>query len=163
MSNSDFGQWVEIAFDCLPLRTVTRTDVPLDASPALAQRILRVKAAIEQHGTLNTYFLHDATCTFYLTNDRREGMVQFAFQGVVLTDAGDLVAKSCDLDVLLQKETCDWLDQSIVDWLAATVRRAVLVEFNRYIAAGDLKKAQERIERIQKASDESGGYVGMYL
>lgn len=163
MSKIEFGEWVEIAFDCLPLRTVTRTDVPLDASPGLAAKMLRVKAAIEKHGTLNTYFLHNASCSFHFTNDPREGMVQFAFQGVVLTDPADLSARSCELEIALERETCEWLDQSIVDWLKASVKVAVLVEFNRYIAAGDLRKAQERIEKIQKASDQVGGYVGMYL
>lgn len=163
MANTEYGQWVEIEFDCLPLRTVNRTDVPLDASPELAAKMLLVKAAIERHGTLNAYFLHNASCTFHFTNDPRVGMVQFAFHGVVMTDSGDQMARSGDLEVVLERETCGWLDQSIVDWLSDTVKHAVVSEFNRYIAAGDLRKAQERIERIQKASDESGGFVGMYL
>jgi hypothetical protein len=37
------------------------------------------------------------------------------------------------------------------------------LEFNRYIQAGDLQKVQERLDRIQRASDEAGGFVGMYL
>lgn len=157
------GRWVEVEFDCMPLRTVPRVDVPIDASPKLAEKILRVKCAIEKHGTLNTYYLHNAHCTYHLTNDPNQGMLQFAFDGVVLTDEKDLEARSCDLQVELLRETCSWLHQAIVDWLAETVHRNVLIEFNRYISQGDLSKTLERIEQIQKASDESGGFVGMYL
>jgi hypothetical protein len=157
------GQWVQVEFDCMPLRTVPRVDVPLDASPLLTTKILRVKAAIEKHGTLNAYYLHNATCTYHLTNDPSQGMMQFEFEGVVLTDERDLVARSCELSVELRRETCGWLNQAIVDWLAETVHRNVLIEFNRYIAVGDLSKTIQRVESIQKASDEAGGYVGMYL
>jgi hypothetical protein len=156
-------RWVEIVFDCLPLRTVSRVDVPIDASPKLAAKMLRIKAAIEKHGTLNSYYLHAATCTFYLTNDPLQGMVQFSFEGTVLTDTHDVEARSADLTVTLARETCSWINQTIVDWLSETVPRAVLVEFNRYIRAGDLTQAIQRIEKIQKASDEAGGFVGMYL
>lgn len=156
-------RWVEIVFDCMPLRTVPRLDVPLDASPKLAQKMLRVKAAIDKHGTVNSYFLHNASCTFHLTNDPQQGMLQYTFEGVVLTDAKDLAAHSCDLSVELQRETCGWLNQAVVDWLAETVQRAVLVEFNRFISDGDLTKTVQRIELLEKANEESGGFVGMYL
>ena len=156
-------RWVEVVFDCLPLRTVPRTDVPIDASPKLAAKMLRIKAAIEKHGTLNSYYLHNASCTFHFTNDPLDGMVQFTFEGVVMTDTSDLEARSADLKVELARETCSWINQTIVDWLNATVPRAVRVEFNRYIGAGDLSQAIKRMEKIQQASDAAGGFVGMYL
>ncbi|RMF38623.1 MAG: hypothetical protein D6753_15510 [Planctomycetota bacterium] len=162
-ASPQYGKWVEISFDCLPLRCVPRTDVPLDASPKLAEKMLRVKHAIEKHGTLNTYYLHNAECTFHLTNDPNLGMIQFGFEGVVMTDAQDLEARNCELTVDLIRETCTWLNQAIVRWLADSVQYAVLVEFNRYIQAGDLSKAVERMRQIEQASDQSGGYVGMYL
>lgn len=157
------GQWVEVTFECMPLRTVPRVDVPLDASPKLAAKILRVKAALEKHGSLNSYYLHNASCTYHLTNDPQQGMMEFEFEGVVLTDLQDLEARKCDLQITLRRETCSWLNESIVQWLSETVRRNVLIEFNRYILQGDLTKTLERIEQTQRASDESGGYVGMYL
>lgn len=163
MEKIEYGNWVDIGFDCLPLRTVARVDIPIDASPVLAEKMLRVKHAIEKHGVLNSYFLHNAHCIFHFTNDPREGMVEFSFDGTVLTDAADLHTQSCDLRVELVRETCSWLNQAIVDWLTASVQRAVHLEFDRYIQAGDLQKVQERLERIQRASDESGGFVGMYL
>ncbi len=163
MNSESNGRWVEIEFDCMPLRTVPRVDVPLDASPKLAAKILRVKQALEKHGSLNAYYLHNATCTYHLTNDPLQGMMEFEFEGVVLTDELDLQPRSCDLQVSLLRETCSWLNQAIVDWLAETVERNVLVEFNRYISVGDLSKTLERIERTQQASDDAGGYVGMYL
>ena len=38
-----------------------------------------------------------------------------------------------------------------------------MVEFDRYIAAGDLAQTVQRIEAIQARSDAAGGYLGMYL
>ncbi len=159
----EFGQWVEVEFDCLPLRSVTRVDVPIDASPKLADKMLRLKAALETHGTLGSYFLHNATCRFHLTNDPMNGMLQYSFEGVILTDENDMNPRCCDLQVELVKETCSWLNQSIVDRLSETVQRTVMVEFERYIAAGDLNATIERLEKLQRESDETGGFVGMYL
>jgi hypothetical protein len=63
----------------------------------------------------------------------------------------------------LNRETCEWLTEPVVQWFAETVPRSVAVEFDRYIEAGDLEKAKQRIEKIQAASDDAGGFVGMYL
>ena len=56
-----------------------------------------------------------------------------------------------------------WLTQPAVRWLALSARHAVEAEFNRYIAAGDLNRALERIAREQAASDAAGGFLGMNL
>ena len=154
---------VEISFDCLPLRSVGRLDVPLDASAKYRQRCERIKMAIEKHGSHNTYYLYNAVCSFRLTNDDAVGMVQFSFEGTLLTDADDRQAERCDLQIELQSETCDWLTEPVVHWFRETVQRAVAVEFNRYIEAGDLAKTAERIEKIRAESDQAGGFVGMYL
>ena len=55
------------------------------------------------------------------------------------------------------------VDEKTVEWLKNTVGHAVEIEFNRYIAAGDLSKAIDRIERDQAASDAAGGFLGMNL
>jgi hypothetical protein len=65
--------------------------------------------------------------------------------------------------VELVRETCDWLTEPAVEWFQETVRQAVLVEFNIYIDAGDLRRTAERMAQIQEQYSESGGYVGMYL
>jgi hypothetical protein len=156
-------RWVEISFDCLPLRSVTRLDVPLDASPKYQMFCERVKQAIERHGSLNTYYLYNAHCTYHLTNDAELGLLDYRFEGTVLTDADDLHCKTCDLTVSLDRESCDWLTQPVVDWFAESVSRSVACEFDRYIQAGDLQRAKQRVEEIQKACDEGGGFVGMYL
>ncbi|QEG39139.1 hypothetical protein [Roseimaritima ulvae] len=157
------GNWVEIEFDCLPLRTVTRLDVPVDASPKYEQFVLRVKEAINKHGTLNTYYLYQAHCTYHLTNDPQRGMVRFSFEGTVLTDQQDRHSKQGDLIVSLDQETCAWLTEPMVEYLSESVRQAVLVEFDRYIEAGDLEQTKQRIAKQQAESDEAGGFVGMYL
>ena len=157
------GRWVEIEFDCLPLRSVTRLDVPLDASPVYEQFVLRVKQAIGKHGSHNAYYLHRGKCEFHLTNSQEQGRVAFQFEGTALTDEKDLKTRSIDLSVQLDQETCPWLSEPSVAFLEESVRHAVVVEFNRYIDAGDLATAQARIESIQAQSDQEEGFVGMYL
>jgi hypothetical protein len=162
-ASSAAGQWVEIEFDCLPLRTVTRLDVPVDASPAYEQFVLRVKAAIEKHGTHNAYYVYSASCTFHLTNDPQNGMVRYSVEGVVLTDDTDQKSRACDLGVRLDRETCSWLTEPIVDFLAESVKHAMMAEFDRYILAGDLEKTRQRMEKIKAEAEAAGGFIGMYL
>lgn len=154
---------VTITFDCLPLRSIDRMDIPLDASPAFRARCERILAAMEKHGKQNAYYLHSAHCVFRLANSDSIGMIDFSFEGTVLTDDSDQKTRGADLHVELVKETCDWLSENIVEWFQETVSRAVAVEFDRYIAAGDLDKTVARIEKLQSESDAQGGFVGMYL
>jgi len=156
-------RWVEIRFDCLPLRNATHLRVPEDASPKLEEKFSRMQNAIADHGTHNSYYLHNAICKFHLTNDPSLGMICFAFEGTLLTDGRDCKSVRADLAVELQEENCGWLNQQVVSWLSESVHRAVLVEFDRYIAAGDLEKVRARIAALEKTVDESGGFIGMYL
>ncbi len=157
------SQYVDIEFECLPLRSVGRLDIPIDASPAYQARCERIKKALEAHGSLNSYFLYNARCTFHLTNQPDFGMLEYRFEGTLLTDSTDQHAVHADLHVELVRETVDWLTEPASAWLAETVGRAVRVDFDRYIAAGDLAQTIERINRLQAQSDASGGYLGMYL
>jgi len=157
------GHWVEIEFDCLPLRSIGRMDVPVDASPVYEQFVLRVKEAMARHGSHNTYYLHRGLCKYHLTNDPKRGEVVFAFEGTVMTDTEDRQTRAVELSVQLERETCQWLSEPVVGFLSESVQHAVLVEFDRYIAAGDLKKTEERISAITEQSDSADGFVGMYL
>jgi hypothetical protein len=157
------GQWVEIEFDCLPLRSLPRLVVPADASPGFARLIGRIQQAVDQHGTHNAYYLHRAKCCFHVTNDPQVGMLAYTFEGTVLTDAEDRRVRACDLQVKLQGETCEWLTEPIVQWFTDSVPRAVMVEFDRYIAAGDLARTEARLRELQAQSDAAGGFVGMFL
>ena len=156
-------RWVDISFDCLPLRTVDRLDVPIDASPKYRARCERIKAAFEKHGALNSYYLYNARCIYHLANSDQLGLVRFRFEGTVLTDEEDRTCRGCDLAVKLSGETCEGLTEPIVEWFSQSVPRSVAVEFDRYIEAGDLEKAKERVEKIRAASEDAGGFVGMYL
>jgi hypothetical protein len=156
------GQWVEIEFDCLPLRSISRLDVPVDASPKYEQFILRVKAAMAKHGTLNTYYLHRGACVYHLTNDPKRGEVVFGFEGTVMTGAKDVRTRAVDVSVELIRESCEWLNEPMVEFLSESVRQALLVEFDRYIEAGDLEKTRQRIEKMQNEGDPDS-FVGMYL
>jgi hypothetical protein len=157
------SRWVEISFDCLPLRSVGRMDIPLDASPKFRERCERIKAALSRHGSFNTYYLYNAGCKFHLTNQNDVGMLEFRFEGTIITDASDLAAQHADLAVDLVRETCDWLTAPVVEWFHQSVQHAVRVEFDRYIDAGDLAKAKERMAKLQAEIEKSGGYLGMYL
>jgi hypothetical protein len=154
---------VAITFDCTPLRSVPRLDIPLDASPAYRSRLERMQRAVGRHGTRNTYYLTDGSCTFRFTNDPAGGWVLFSYEGTLLTDDTDAKTIGSDLEITLDQETCDWLTQPAVEWLRLSVKHAVEAEFDRYIAAGDLSRALERLAREQAQIDASGGYLGMNL
>jgi len=154
---------IAITFECTPLRSVPRLDIPLDASPRYRAHLERMQRAVAAHGTRNAYYLTDGSCTFRFTNDPESGWVRFRFEGTVFTDSSDLKTTGGDLTIEIDVETCDWLTQPAVEWLTISVKHAVEAEFDRYIAAGDLAKARERIAREQAASDEAGGFLGMNL
>ena len=155
--------WVDVSFDCLPLRSVGRLEIPLDASPRYKQRCMDIKAAMEKHGSHNSYYLYNAQVTFHLTNAEDVGMLQFRLEGTVLTDAADEKSLRTDLQVELLRETCDWLTEPVVQWFQETVPRTVVVEFDRYIAAGDLEKPRRRLEEIESQADNQDGFMGMHL
>jgi hypothetical protein len=154
---------VDIQFDCVPLRTLGSTAIPDDASPKFRALVTRILQARDAHGSLNSYYLHRAHCCFFFTNDPQIGSVRFTFEGTVLTDSEDRKTRHCHLQIHLEQETCPWLNEGIVTWLAESVHQAVRVEFDRYIAAGDLSRAEERLKEIQKQSDALGGFLGMHL
>jgi hypothetical protein len=154
---------VHVAFDCQPLRSLGRLDIPIDASPRFRRKLERIQAAIAVHGTRNTYYLTNAVCRFQLTSDTAIGMIEFSIEGTVLTDQSDTRTVGSDLAITLERETCDWLTQPAVEWLMVSAKRAVEVEFDRYISAGDLSRAVARLEQEQQHVDESGGFLGMNL
>ena len=155
--------YVDISFDCLPLRSIGRLDIPMDASPKYREKLQRVKHALETHGTLGPYYLHNAACKFHLTNEPDLGMIEFRFEGTVFTDSTDTNTERADLQIELVRETVDWLTEPVVHWFHESVIHAVKAEFNRYIASGDLAQTVERLKKLESQLDKSGGYVGMYL
>ena len=156
-------RWVEISFDCLPLRSVTRLDIPLDASPAYRQRCERIQEAMQKHGTHNSYYVYNARCKYHLINRDGEGEIEFRFEGTVLTDQQDMHCRQCDLHVELVGETCEWLTEPVAQWFAESVPRAMAAEFDYYIAAGDLEKTRDRLQKLDADTDDLGGFVGMHL
>ena len=163
MDGPNAARYVEITFDCLPLRSIGRMDIPLDASPKFRAKCERIKAAIAAHGSTNTFYLHNAACVYHLTNEPALGMLHFEFDGTVMTDEVDRKTIAAHLDVTLKRETCEWLTEPIVAWFKDTVARAVKIEFDRYIAAGDLKRTEERFAKVQAEIEKSGGFLGMGL
>jgi hypothetical protein len=157
------NRWVDITFHCLPLRSVPSFTAPVDASDEMTEIFRKLRAAAQKHGLHNTYYLHEGKCTFHLTNHDQIGVIEFAFEGTVLTDADDLRTLGSDLQATLIGETCDWLVAPVVAWFADTVREAVKVEFDRFIAAGDLQKTIQRMKQLQASSDAQGGFLGAWL
>ncbi len=151
---------VDIEFDCLPLRSVARVDVPLDASPSYRARCEQLQQAIEAHGGENAYFLYNTRCTYRLANSNIENMLRFSFDGTLLTDGSDCKAERAEVNVELVAETCDGVPSSVMDWFRAAVVRAVLVEFDRFIAAGRLADRVGQLGKIDSITDVAG-FAGM--
>ena len=156
-------RWVEISFDCLPLRTVACFAPPVDATHQETNLYRKLRQAAEKHGIHNAYYLHGGQCVFHMTNDEQVGMLKFHFEGVVLTDEKDMSTRVCDLTAELAGDTCDWLVAPVVEWFVQSLFRALKIEFDRFIAAGDLDKTVKRLERLQAESDAKGGYMGLGL
>ncbi len=157
------SQTVDITFDCIPLRSMGRFDIPLDATPEQKAFGERIRLAVRRHGLYNTFYLCNAKCVFHLTNHHEIGMLRFDFEGTVMTDQEDRKTIGCDLTAELEQEVCDWLTAPIVEWFKETVAEAVKIEFDRYIQAGDLQKTVERMERLQAETAAHGGFLGMGL
>lgn len=147
---------VDIAFDCLPLRTVARLDVPLDASESLQRRAVSIKAAFEAYGPERTYFLYNARCIYRFANSEVEGICRFEFEGVVRTDAGDRKCEETSLEVRLVSETCGGIPPAASAWLAQQVERAVAIEFDRFIAAGQLTDRSASDSALRDLGDLAG-------
>lgn len=147
---------VDIAFDCLPLRSVARLDVPLDASDALKQRAARIQSAFDAYGPDRTYFLYHARCIYRFANSEVEGVCRFEFEGVVRTDAGDRKCEETSLDVHLVSETCGGIPPQAAAWLAQRVQHAVAVEFDRFIAAGTLDVVATSESELRHLGDLAG-------
>src|SRR4051812_35623947 len=97
---------VDIAFDFLPLRSIARVDVPIDASPAFRARCERLRQAIASHVGENAYFLYNTRCVYHLANSDIDNMLRFSFDGTLVTDRSDCKAERADLKVSLVAETC---------------------------------------------------------
>ncbi len=153
---------VEIAFDCLPLRLIGRLDTPLDASEVYRARQQRIAAALENADPQRSYYLYNARCVFRLANSEIEGMVRFEFEGIVVTDASDLLTERVDLNIQLVRKTCHGTSPEVEKWLARCVERAVAIEFDRFIAAGQLSQRTSELGTIERLSDLTG-FSGMHV
>jgi hypothetical protein len=151
--------YVDIAFDCLPLRSVGRLDVPLDASPALRARLGQLQRAIDVHGTENAYFLYNTRCVYRLANSDVENMLRFTFDGILVTDRSDCKADRADLAIELAAETCGTIPSDVLAWFRGVVRRAVLIEFDHFIAAGSLAARVSDLGKIESIA-ELRGFAG---
>ncbi len=149
---------VDISFSCLPLRSVGRLDVPIDASGIYRIRYGRLREALKSHDAERTYYLYDAHCVFHLANSEVEGMVRFDFEGIVLTDAGDALTDHIELDVQLASETCGGVPAEVEAWLKQRVEKAVAIEFDRFIAAGQLAGRTDELGQLERLS-ELGGFL----
>jgi hypothetical protein len=153
---------IDIAFDCLPHRSVGRVDIPLDASPEFHARLEHLKRSIDKHGVDNAYFLYNSRCVYRLANSDIEGMLRFSFEGTLLTDRSDAKAASVDLDVELVSETCGGVPAVVLEWFCAAVGRAVLVEFDRFITAGHLEQRVNELDAMTHLASLAS-FKGMHV
>ncbi len=157
---ADFTPRIEIAFDCLPLRSVGRVDAPLDASDAFRRRAEKIKGALAEFGAERTYFLYNGHCVFRFANSDIDGTCRFEFEGVVRTDAGDRKFHDAMIDSHLASDTCEGVPDAVQAWLAARVEQAVGIEFDRFIAAGQLAERAGALGAATNLAD-IGGLSGM--
>jgi hypothetical protein len=87
-------------------------------------------------------------------------MLRFTFDGVVLTDRSDYKADRADLQVELAAETCGGVPPAALEWLRGVVNRAVLVEFDRFIAAGQLAARVRELGDVTSLTSV-GDFAGM--
>ena len=136
--------------------------MPLDASPGFRARCEHLKRAIDTHGTANAYFLYNARCVYRLANSDIDGMLRFSFEGTVLTDLSDVKAERADLAIQLTGETCGGLPAEVEAWFRGVVERAVLIEFDRFIAAGSLAERVGQLGEVTQLADLAD-FAGMNL
>jgi hypothetical protein len=151
---------VDIAFDCLPLRSIARVDIPIDASPDHRARSERLRRAFDAYAGENAYFLYNTRCTYRLANSDIDNMLRFSFDGTVLTDRSDCKADRTDLDIVLTAETCGGIPPAALDWLRGIIQRAVLIEFDRFIEDGQLAERIKQLGSIDSVTDVAG-FAGM--
>ncbi|MEX0792406.1 MAG: hypothetical protein WD045_04685 [Pirellulaceae bacterium] len=159
-------RYVEIEFDCLPLRSIERLDIPLDASPKFQEHCLRVKEALEKHGSLNTYFLHNARCTYRLLNHPTDGMIQFAFSGTVLTDSEDLTSQGSDLTVNTVQGNLPLAvrtDRAVVQRNRRTERHGGVRPLHRRRRSGKNQAANRQNQRGKRRERRVSGNVSLRL
>jgi hypothetical protein len=133
----------------LTSRSIGRVDVPLDASPAFRLRCQQLQQAIEKHGSENSYYLYNTHCILRFANSDVANMIRFSFDGTVLTDRSDGKADRADLNVEFVAETCNGIPFDVLAWFYRVVERAVLIEFDRFIAAG---RRDARVDQLGQVS-----------
>lgn len=151
---------VDIAFDCLPLRTIGRVDVPIDASPAFRARCERLQRAMDSHSAENAYFLYNTRCVYRLANSDIDNMLRFSFDGVLLTDRSDAKSDRAELTIELRSETCGHVTPEVMAWFRQVVERAVLIEFDHFIAAGRRDERIHDLGHVDSITDVSD-FAGM--
>ena len=128
----------------------------MDASGIYRIRYERLREALRSHSAQRTYYLYDAHCVFRLANSEIEGMIRFDFEGIVLTDAGDVLTDHVELDVKLASETCDGIPAEVEAWLKQRLEKVVAIEFDRFIAAGQLSSRTTELGQLECLSDFGG-------
>ena len=76
-------------------------------------------------------------------------MLRFSFDGTVLTDRSDCKAVRADLAIELVAETCGTVPPDVLAWFRGVVRRAVLIEFDHFIAAGSLASRMSALGSVE--------------
>ena len=87
-------------------------------------------------------------------------MLRFSFEGTVLTDRSDAKADRADLAVELQAQTCGTMPPDVVAWFRDVIKKAVLIEFDHFIAAGRLAQRVNDLGTVDSVADLTG-FAGM--
>jgi len=81
-------------------------------------------------------------------------MLRFSFAGTVLTDISDCRADRADLNVDLTADTSGGsMTPEVLAWFRQMVHRAVLIEFDRFISAGQLAERVSKLGLVANIND----------
>ena len=88
-------------------------------------------------------------------------MLRFSFTGTVLTDISDCRADRADLAIELAADTTGGsMPSEVLAWFRQVVERTVLIEFDRFISAGQLAQRVTQLGLLKSLS-ELPDFAGM--
>jgi hypothetical protein len=91
-----------------------------------------------------------------------DGYLRFVFEATVKTDEKD--ERPIEIDIACRLADSDFdipMNTAVLEFFREVVRRAVIAEFQRFIDAGNLKRALAEREHILREWDRNRGFVGM--
>ena len=75
---------------------------------------------------------------------------------LLYSDPYAVLTERVELEITLASETCGGVPAEVESWLKGRVEQAVAIEFNRFVAAGQLAGRTSELGQHERLSDLSG-------